>query len=233
MATIKIYSKPQNLYRYRPLGNKLNQEIDAIRMGYIYCPLFSEMNDPMEGSYRISRFINENSSNTEVRNEIKTTGIASLSEVRDHEPMWAHYAEQFGGICIQYNVNDLLEGLDSDVEITRMSYSEIAPTLESDTNDILDKARHCLSNKTIRWASEREWRIFKKERGEARYKNINTIKKIFLGPRISEESQEKIISLGQELRINILKMELQSYNMKFNSIYIPPKKVLIRKASKH
>jgi hypothetical protein len=54
-------------------------------------------------------------------------GIASMSEVYDHEPMWAHYADQFAGMCVQYNLARLIKGLDRDIAITRMMYSEREP----------------------------------------------------------------------------------------------------------
>jgi hypothetical protein len=114
MADIKIYAKPPSLFRYRPLGAKTAREIDALIKGYIYCPAFSDMNDPMEGLYRLSvRFeSNPNSakSQTRVKKALERMGIASMSEVYDHEPMWAHYADQFQGMCVQYNLSRLLRG---------------------------------------------------------------------------------------------------------------------------
>jgi hypothetical protein len=91
MATIEIYAKPSNLYRYRPLGPKLDQEVDALLDGYIFCPLFSEMNDPMEGSHRVSQRLFGASIDSKRQEAVDialaTTGIASMSEVSDHEPM--------------------------------------------------------------------------------------------------------------------------------------------------
>jgi hypothetical protein len=51
MAELKIYAKPSSLYRYRALGEDVEQELSALREGYIFCPAFSAMNDPMEGTY--------------------------------------------------------------------------------------------------------------------------------------------------------------------------------------
>lgn len=148
MAKIEIYAKPSNLYRYRPLGSKTAQEISALTGGYIFCPLLSEMNDPMEGSHRVSQRFSGSSGNDKrqvaVDAALATTGIASLSEIFDHEPMWAHYADQFRGICIQYNMNALLRGLADTVAITRMMYSEQEPILLADRSTPAEKARHCL-----------------------------------------------------------------------------------------
>lgn len=130
MADIQIYAKPSSLFRYRPLGDKAPRELTALVEGYIFCSSFAHMNDPMEGLYRWSARFQNRPSETRVA-RIKAAfdemGIASFSEVYDHEPMWAHYADQFKGMCVQYSLNRLLKGLDSDIAITRMMYSENEP----------------------------------------------------------------------------------------------------------
>ena len=111
----KIYAKPSNLYRYRPLGAKAAREVRALQEGFIFCPAYSAMNDPMEGLHRLSSRLAENPSSEKSRARIQEAlqkmGIASMSEVYDHEPMWAHYADQFAGMCVQYSLNRLIKGL--------------------------------------------------------------------------------------------------------------------------
>lgn len=228
MATIEIYAKPSNLYRYRPLGPKLEQEMGALLGGYIFCPLFSEMNDPMEGSHRIFQRFSSGASDGKRQEAVDialaTTGIASMSEVFDHEPMWAHYADQFGGMCVQYNVNALLRGLDDTVAITRMIYSELEPILAIDRSTPIEKARHCLSSKTVRWASEREWRIFRDGRGEASYGREAAVRKIFLGSRTTAVERSRMAEVGKQLQVPIMVMKVQAYAMQFTTLYQPPKK---------
>lgn len=222
MADIKIYAKPPCLYRYRRLGEKTEQEITALIKGYIYCPTFSEMNDPMESSYRISsRFqANPNSEKSRIRVQaaLGKVGIASMSEIHDHEPMWAHYADQFKGMCVQYSTNRLLKGLSKDIAITRMMYSEKEPVLLDDSSTSIDRARLCLSSKTVRWASEREWRIFKEERGEASYGDQKPITGILLGARISSQDEERVIDTCKMLNVPVAKMTIDAYKLKFNRI---------------
>ncbi len=222
MADIKIYAKPPCLYRYRRLGEKTEQEITALIKGYIYCPAFSEMNDPMESSHRISsRFqANPNSEKSRIRVQaaLGKVGIASMSEIHDHEPMWAHYADQFKGMCVQYSTNRLLKGLSKDIAITRMMYSEKEPVLLDDSSTSIDRARLCLSSKTVRWASEREWRIFKEERGEASYGDQKPITGILLGSRISSQDEERVIDACRRLNVPVAKMTIDAYKLKFNRI---------------
>lgn len=222
MAELKIYAKPSSLYRYRPLGTKAKRELEALLEGYIYCPAYSSMNDPMEGLHRLSARFAENprsgKSHARIREALQMMGIASMSEVYDHEPMWAHYADQFAGMCVQYSLNRLIRGLDGDIAITRMMYSEREPVLLDDKSNAVDRARMCLSNKTVRWASEREWRLFKAEQGEARYEDRKTVTKIFLGSRISEDDEEMARAAGRTLGVAVVKMKIEAYSIMFKSL---------------
>lgn len=222
MADIKIYAKPSYLYRYRPLGIKAEREIKALIDGYIYCPAFSDMNDPMEGSHRISARFQDNPNSEKSRNRVQATlsnmGIASMSEIHDHEPMWAHYADQFKGMCVQYSMNRLLKGLSNDIAITRMMYSEKEPVLLDNSSTSIDRARLCLSSKTIRWASEREWRVFREERGAASYGDQKPITGIFLGSGISNQDEADVINACSRLKVPVAKMTIDAYVLKFNRL---------------
>jgi len=222
MAEIQIYAKPSSLFRYRPLGPKTSRERQALLDGYIFCPSFAEMNDPMEGTYRLSkRFLESHAHETRdarVKLAFEKMGIASMSEVYDHEPMWAHYAEQFSGMCVQYSLNRLLKGLGSDIAISRMMYSEKEPVLLMDGSNESDRARMCLSSKTVRWANEREWRIFKSEKGEAHYGDPNAVTRIYLGSRVSAEDEHEVLAAAAVLGVSVLKMSVDAYSLKFKTV---------------
>ena len=58
MATIETYAPPTRLYRYRDLTNStLERELRALVDGYVFCPSFAEMNDPMEGAHAESALL--------------------------------------------------------------------------------------------------------------------------------------------------------------------------------
>lgn len=166
MAEIKIYATPSLLFRYRPLtAETVERELDSIREGYVYCPRFDQMNDPMEGLHRESSLFQraEDYEDRKIAIEasINAHGIASFSEVHDHEPMWAHYADQFHGMCVAYRFSRLLAGLRGSAEFVRMVYSEEAPVLLKGKKTDQQLAKLTLSTKTIRWATEREWRLIR------------------------------------------------------------------------
>lgn len=221
MAQLKTYAKPSHLHRYRPLGEKALRELHALRNNYIYCPAFSTMNDPMEGTYRLSRRLSSKAgaakSPAAVTEALKAAGIASLSEVYDHETMWAHYASKFEGICVQYSFARLLKGLDESIALTRMMYSEREPVLLDDRSTAIDRARLCLSSKTVRWASEREWRLFRTEQGEAHYEDVKAITKIFLGARVSAIDEEAVREVARGLGVPVAKMAIDAYAISFKA----------------
>ncbi|WP_318764562.1 DUF2971 domain-containing protein [Agrobacterium fabrum] len=232
-AEIKAYSRPRQLYRYRPLTgdkpDKFRKELDAIVKGHVYCPSYKSMNDPMEGSHRESALLKSSNrysqTMAQVRGVIDTLGIASFSETMDHEPMWAHYAKNFSGMCIEYSVRRLLDNLDSENEFVRMTYSEKAPMLYKDRETATDRAKMILSCKSVRWASEREWRLVRPTVGPARYGSLNVVTSVYLGSRISKEHEDAIRSELRPLKIPVRKMEVDTYAIAFE----PKRKRLIPK----
>lgn len=221
MAQLTIYAKPPHLHRYRPLGDAVLRELHALRNGYIFCPNFSTMNDPMEGTYRLSRRLSSNAgaakSPARVQAALEAMGIASLSEVYDHETMWAHYADKFKAMCVQYSLSRLLKGLNDDIAITRMLYSEREPVLLNDRSTARDRARLTLSSKTVRWSSEREWRLFKDEKGEAHYDDVKAVIKIFLGARVAPLGEEAVRETAKAMEVPVVKMAIEAYAVTFKA----------------
>ena len=86
--------------------------------------------------------------------------MCSFSEAYDNELMWAHYADQFTGICIAYSLSKLLRKLGDDATFVRMYYNEVVPTVYHVKKNPDDLAKMVLSNKNYRWLYEREWRMF-------------------------------------------------------------------------
>ncbi len=138
MAQIKSFVEPKRLYRYRP-ASELNREIAAIEGAYVYCASFDDMNDPMEGVFASSRRVRDSMGyhafRQAVRNNKEALGICSFSEVHNHQLMWAHYAEQFSGICVSYSLRLLKQNLGDGVAFVRMFYNEGAPMIYRNETD--------------------------------------------------------------------------------------------------
>jgi Protein of unknown function (DUF2971) len=204
MARIEIYAKPSRLYRYRNLRTNvvngehridphaLDRELKALEQRYIYCPKFTDMNDPMEGLYRASRGLQQRADYDQVMQDILgqklSVGIASLSESWNNELMWAHYADGFRGICISYSFYRLLEGLPSTCALSRVAYGDRPYYLNFAAMQRQQRARAILSTKNLKWSYEREWRLFRRGTGPARYGD-EVVTCVYLGARMSDADQ--------------------------------------------
>jgi hypothetical protein len=208
MAEIETYAKPMLLYRYRSLRSVrvgrvwradrsiVDREVRTIQRNFIFCPRYTDMNDPMEGIYNASQKVRArddyNRFVRDVHDEKLGLGIASFSETWDNELMWAHYADGFRGICVAYSLLKLLEGLDDDHALARIVYSDRPYNLNlagKRNQDI--RARAVLSTKNLKWNYEREWRLFASVPGEAFYNN-DAVRYVYLGARMAQADRTMI-----------------------------------------
>ena len=124
---VETYVIPRYLYRYRSL-QQFNREMDCIKQAYLYCANFVQMNDPMEGFYSESKLLEKARDIGGIRAAIASRktmiGMCAFSEVFNHELMWAHYADQFRGICITYDFFKLRHNLPAGTSFSRIYYNE-------------------------------------------------------------------------------------------------------------
>ncbi|HLJ25517.1 MAG TPA: DUF2971 domain-containing protein [Candidatus Angelobacter sp.] len=217
MAHIETYVQPRRLYRYRSLAN-LQREMDAIQKSYLFCSTYRKLNDPMEGLFTSSRLFRKSEKYRTVRNAIRDNkahiGVCSFSEVYDHELMWAHYANQFTGICISYSFSRLLRNLADEITFVRMYYNETVPTVHRTSKDTDELARMVLSYKNYRWLYEREWRMFA-DQGKVHYKDVECVTRVYLGSRISDVDKTQVTKALNRLRIPTSEMTIDKYFLNF------------------
>jgi hypothetical protein len=219
LATIKSYVQPQRLYRYRPLGN-VDHEIEAIAEGYLYCAPYKDLNDPMEGLFSSSQLLRESEDYRSIRNSIRENkaqiGMCSFSEVYDHELMWAHYSDQFRGICVAYSLSRLLKHLEENVSFVRMYYNERVPTIRRTSKEPTQLAKMVLSYKNYRWLYEREWRMFA-PLGRAYYTKTACVTRVYLGSRIDPDKRDLILETMKRLKIKTHDMAIDKYSIGFHA----------------
>lgn len=176
------------------------------------------MNDPMEGFYTSSKRLRESANYKSIRSLIADNkamlGICSFSEIHNNELMWAHYADQFRGICVAYRFSSLLSNLGRGVEFIRLTYRENAPTVPSNKKPEY-LAKRVLSCKNYRWLYEREWRMFAVQ-GLVTYKRVKCVQCVYLGSRIDPDDSNRITVAMKALGIETRKMSLDKYSMGFD-----------------
>jgi hypothetical protein len=225
MAKLEMPILPRRLYRYRSLTRRdgsLEQEIDSIRQRYIYCSDFLRMNDPMEGFYESSPELRKDQVHREVVTQIKYSklrfGLACFSETNKNVLMWAHYADNYAGICIEYEAADLLVGLPRNASLVRMAYVDEIPEVTHDEAKNFDEAAvYILSQKKSNWAYEREWRVLA-DKEEVTVGRTQPITGLYFGLRTPNEHRQRILSRIQGTGIKAYKMDVNGYEQSFSPI---------------
>lgn len=210
---------PDKIYRYRSLGN-LKRELLAIEEGYVYCSKFDDLNDPMEGAYDLNPKDRRGPRSTSVRDKLSSEkqaiGICSFSETHTNEIMWAHYAKEFSGICIEYDFQLLLKKLPSEYKFARISYTENTLLLSNKSATAQEAAERILSHKSYRWLYEREWRLLSPWRGITPLPS-GAVSHVYFGRRLKERQHSMLKKMLEKEKIPCSQMSINGYSIRFTS----------------
>ena len=157
--------------------------METLEQSYIFCGDYSNLNDPIEGFFSLGSTVQVPAEQA-IKAISDMIGVGSFCEAHDNELMWAHYADQFRGICIAYDFRRLISELPDDVYFARMHYAERFPVIGDLRREPEILARRVLSYKNYRWVYEREWRMLG-PKGPIAYKTRKSIRRVYLGPRIT------------------------------------------------
>ena len=180
---------------------------------------------------------------SETLTKLNSLRIACFTERFNNLPMWAHYANNHTGICLEYDIEAILNTHTID-HILRylypVYYVETLPDIIKDTlkqKDLLKNLRESWAvslvlhypsiHKLIEWQYEKEWRLimnigFWRERLKIddvfNYENgvamiFTKPSKVFLGYNISESNKDVIINVAQNSNVPIAKMEATYYGL--------------------
>jgi Protein of unknown function (DUF2971) len=232
MAEVQAPIVPTRLYRYRSLtrsDSALDEEINSIQQGYLFCSYFSRMNDPMEGFYRPSRILQGQNDYKKIIRKITNSksgiGIACLSETYDNILMWAHYAGNYTGVCFGYSAKKLLKGLPGSAALVRLSYVDQPPLIyPSHTKDATSAARRILSQKQYNWFYEREWRVLASV-GIVSHSRQKALSHIYFGSRTDPQHQTKILNAIRGKDIKAYKMDVDGYDRSWEEVKIPSRPI--------
>jgi hypothetical protein len=210
---------PSRLYRYRSLTRStaaLAEEIAAIRDRYLYCAEFTSMNDPMEGLFQSSYLLRKHANYRTIVERIRDgklgIGMACSSETYENMLMWAHYAENFSGICLGYSSNDLQEALPDSASLLRIAYLDKPPTVNiTHVGRLPEITRRILSQKQYSWSYEREWRVLTSHTGRINFSDGQPICAIYLGPQMISAQRRLILDAARDEEIDVFEMTLSGY----------------------
>ncbi len=195
-----VRRKKMKLYKFRSLEN-FEYTADIILNDRLYAADFETMNDVMEGIFWHEGI--DKDILTEIKNTKKKLKICSMSkeEAFSNPLMWAHYADSFKGVCLEFEVDK------SKVDAQEIVYDDgaLKLTLHQNETNINDTwAKVLLCKKYSDWEYEKEYRIF----SEDKYINDGVeLKKIYLGVCISKINENLLFELVQNRNIDIIKTD--------------------------
>jgi hypothetical protein len=227
MAQVRLPDLPPRLYRYCRLDrpHDLDHEIEAFRMRYIHAATYKGMNDPMEGFYspsgRLKREPKWRKTYKDILDAKRAVGIACFSETYDNELMWAHYADNYRGICIGYSAVKLRDNLPDSARLVRVAYAEAPIYLSKhDKDDVIKAAQKILSQKKYNWAYEREWRVLGDHPGQLPCAD-DVVTDVYIGSRISQDHKSCILSGMGGRNVNFYQMTVSGYRHSWSKIARP------------
>lgn len=195
---------PKKLYKYRSLsGQGCEFTRDIFINNQIYFSDVDLQNDPFEGRCAVV-------SGSEVKGYGKMTGygIFSMSKKNNDVLMWAHYADSYSGICIEFDTSDCNSVLCKSEKVNYINeYSELLnyPSLS-------ERVRIIALSKSCKWTYEDEYRIIG-SKGTSKLSKAD-ITGVILGSHISDCSAmcvDKWISHYQKengTKVNVCRLKL-------------------------
>ncbi|QEL03442.1 DUF2971 domain-containing protein [Olivibacter sp. LS-1] len=163
------------VYKYRSVAtNILDRDIKTFSANQFFAPKFETLNDPFEATFNellsntLAQWKNLTLASYDLEQRLQDVfkykdkvGIFSLSKTYDSTQMWAYYASDHEGYCIEYDLQklkDLTKNKDFSKELD-VQYSDHIPTLEY--KDLKDGAiyQKMFGMKTLLWKHEQEIRL--------------------------------------------------------------------------
>ena len=224
---------PPKLYRYRPLDNALlERELEALRGSYLFAPLFSDMNDPMEAFYEtggssdwiVDKMLAPGGRKTSdmysmLSEKINRLGLVSFASTHNDLPMWAYYASNFAGMCLEFDVADLAIGDFQNEKLQQVVYARpaLSPLTFADMGHLEEAMIARITRKRSEWSHEREWRFLTGEAGPKCYLD-DALRRVYLGPRVKPEHAEQICEVLDQRPVEVLQGEIKGFDLTFRSI---------------
>jgi hypothetical protein len=129
---------------------------------------------------------------------VEQFGLVSFASTHEALPLWAYYADNFAGICLEFSTQHLSMGDFWNEKFRKVIYvRKSAPPIGF--NDLgptrLEEALISrLCRKRIEWSHENEWRFVTGGVGRKHYLE-DALQCVYLGPRIEKENADEICNI--------------------------------------
>lgn len=184
------------LYKFRS-SSEFDFIVDILRYHRFHATLFKNLNDPMEGVFKQYSAVPSQQQKKKtisklskvINDKQKEFRICSFSKTYKRPLLWAHYAEQFKGVCFEVEILS-----PNSFEILEIDYGPEPPCInwhEQDYSDIY-------SWKQEDWMCEEEIRLLTSNSYIDTSIKINSI---FFGLKTEKSFKKKILKI---LPVNII-----------------------------
>lgn len=147
----------------------------------------NEVKKHFDSNYDLDRL--QEFANKKVKDFVLDFGIACFSMYYMNLPLWANYANDHKGVCLQFNSNidkDFFSVLGPVKYVENLTKLEFSPLIEkTDLGKIFYR-------KAISWSYEKEVRLLKGFKGKANY-DKRALRNVILGYKSDNEFKDKII----------------------------------------
>lgn len=250
-------SLPSKLYRFRSLENlgRTLKEISCLH----WFSIAENLNDPFDGisglssekvdeqkliKYKLKKNGKSGNLLVSVKGEKKWM-VCCFSEKWDSVPMWAHYALNGAGVCLEYDhkiINDRIKEavkepileIDRSLALNAVEYVEKLPqTIDETDKGIFLKAKS--------WEYEKEWRVAllaleREDRKGGIMVNLHgAVTRVIIGWKVSDEAYTPVIDVinklragGENINLGIVRVDKCSRNFYIES---PRGKQLVKVSS--
>ncbi len=236
------------VFKYR--GGEFERDLETLSENYFWAPTRTNLNDPCEGLFDDQNvnaqldiifkvFAGKDSSSASALENVKIalkevfdfvdkSGVYSLSQTPVDELLWAHYAYNHTGFCVEYDLDKLIEYEKNDYIHLDIKYKNAPQKIsvsDIDTggqNKILMKM---LGIKSKAWSYEKEIRVITSSSGKHSY-NFRAVKAIYFGLKISDIDKNKLMDKlkGRGIQYHQIILKPKSYKFSFTTIDDPHKK---------
>lgn len=211
--------EPVRVFKYRGGDESIFvRDLESLEKDTFWAPTRDALNDPCEGLISSEVLLNQidfilklfgrgrkeiNDSVDSVKKCLNdlldkkdSAGVYSLSRNCTDELLWAHYANNHKGFCIEYDLDTLVHFGKNDYFNFNVTYSDYPPKLNINdiprTDDRVKFIQKIIGVKSKKWAYEKETRVITSISGPQNY-DYRAVKAIYFGLRMPDERRHEIM----------------------------------------
>jgi len=186
------------VYKFRG-SEQIDFVFDILFNKQLFCAEWSSLNDPMEGVFAFNSAGHDDGYVDRVLGKIQDAKrplrVCSLSKTFNNHLLWAHYANGFTGVAIEFDIDP------TEFEIVDIEYRGVFAYVDIEGNPNSNMvAREVLSSKYDAWSYEQEIRILS---NNAFYTLKNPITRLIVGHRMREPLKKALAIICERLEIEI------------------------------